>query len=227
MSENDNLHALYVRRIGQDIPFLCHWLKGFMLMHQKYFQRKAKNYLVSKGLYIESWSESVMNGWKADVLALFGLNLLLEMHTIVHLGNEKTWTMLAKQGKPHHEDLNHCDMHLAHVGRSLFVELVPRDILLQIVADMATSQSVVIGEIKTLTQDEVKAFEQVQKLGLGIGVGSKPTPSASAGSTMDQPWVERELVETAMVTVKTESSAKPTTKILTTSNEKCETFLFM
>ena len=41
---------------------------------------------------------------------------------------------------------------------------------------------------------------------------------------MDLPWVERELVETAMVTVKTESSAKSTTKIPTTSNEKCETF---
>ena len=65
------------------------------------------------------------------------INLLLEMHTIVHLGNGKTWTMLAKQGKTH-EDLNHCDMHLAYVGRGLFVELVPRDIPLQIVTDMAT-----------------------------------------------------------------------------------------
>ena len=59
-------YALYVQRIGQDIPFLCHWLKGFMLMHQKHFQRKAKNYLVLKGLSIESWSESVIDGRKAD-----------------------------------------------------------------------------------------------------------------------------------------------------------------
>ena len=58
------------------------------------------------------------------------------MHTIVHLGNGKTWSTLAKQGKTHHENLNHCDLHLAYVGRGLFVELLPRDILLQIVADM-------------------------------------------------------------------------------------------
>ena len=182
-----------------------------MLMHRKYFQRKAKNYLALKGLSIEIWSESVTDGQKADILALFGLNHLLEMHTIVHLRNGKTWTTLAKQGKTQHEDLNHCDMHLAYVGRGLFMELVPRDILLQIVVDTATIQSILIGEIKTLTQDKVKAFEQVQKLGLGIRVGSKPIHSASAGSAVDLPWVERELVEAVMVTVKTESSAKSTT----------------
>ena len=89
VSENDNLYALYIQRISQDISFLRHWLKGSMLMHRKHFQRKAKNYLASKGLSIESWSKSVTDGRKADVLALFGLNLLLEMHTIVHLGNGK------------------------------------------------------------------------------------------------------------------------------------------
>ena len=170
VSENDNLYALYVQRIGQDISFLQHWLKGFMLMHRKHFQKKAKIYLASKGLMIESWSDSVTDGWKADVLALFGLNLLLEMHTIVHLGQGKTWTTLAKQGKTHQEDIAHCDMHLAHVGRGLYVELAPRSILLQIVDDTTTSQSVNIGEIKTLRDEEAKAFDQVQRLGLGIGI---------------------------------------------------------
>ena len=147
-----------------------------MLMHRKHFQRKAKNYLASKGLSIESWSKSVTDGRKADVLALFGLNLLLEMHTIVHLGNGKTWTMLTKQGKMHQDDLNHCDMHLAYVGRGLFVELVPRNTPLQIVLEMDTSQSVVIREIKTLTQEELNTFEQIQKLGLEFGVGPSPAP---------------------------------------------------
>ena len=170
-------------------------------MHRKYFQRKAKNYLASRGLSIESWSESVTDGRKADVLALFGLNLLLKMHTIVHLGNGKTWTTLAKQVKIHQDDLSHCDMHLAYVGRGLFVELVPRDTPLQIVLEMDISQSVVIGDIKTLTQEELKTFEQIQKLGLGFGVGSSIASSASAGSSADLPQVEEELAETALIRV--------------------------
>ena len=84
--------------------------------------------------------------------------------------------MLTKQGKMHQDDLNHCDMHLAYVGRGLFVELVPRNTPLQIVLEMDTSQSVVIREIKTLTQEELNTFEQIQKLGLEFGVGPSPAP---------------------------------------------------
>ena len=70
---------------------------------------------------------------------------------------------LAKPGKTHKEDIACCDMHLAYVGRGLSVELVPRSTLLQTVESTTTNQSIVIGEVKTLTEDETKAFEQVQK----------------------------------------------------------------
>ena len=188
-----------------------------MLMHRKHFQKKAKKYLASKGLMIESWSDSVKDGCKADVLALFGLNLLLEMHTIVHLSQGKTWTTLEKQGKTHQEDIAHCDMHLAHVGRGLYVELAPRSIPLQIVDDTTTSQSVVIGEIKTLMDEEAKALDQVQRLGLGAGIAKKPTLSASAGSATDLPRVEKWLAKS--------TAPKATPAIIPSKSQKSDSLL--
>ena len=174
----------------------------------------------SKGLLIESWSKSVTDGHKADVLALFGPNLLLEMHTIVYLGNCKTWTTLAKQGKTHYKEIVHCDMHLAYVGRGLYVEIVPRNTPLQVVDDTATSQSLVISKIKTLTHDEVKAFDQVQRLGLGFGTESKSILSASAGSAADLPRVEKELAESTGSRATTSCMEKPPVITPSTSHKK-------
>ena len=63
-----------------------------MLMHRKHFTKKSEKYLESKGLSIKIWADSIMDGRKGDVMVLFGLNLLLEVHTIVHLKGGKTWS---------------------------------------------------------------------------------------------------------------------------------------
>ena len=137
------------------------------------------------------------------------------MHTIVHFGKGKIWTTLAKQGKTHQEDITCCDMHLAYVGRGLYVELAPRSIPLQIVDDTTTSQSVIIGEIKT--DEEVKAFYQVHRLGLGVGIAKKPTPSASTQSATDLPRVEKELAESTVPKASISTLAKTPAKILSKS----------
>ena len=67
-------------------------------MHKVQLAKKAKQYLKSKGLRIDMWSESITDGRKGDVLVLFGINLLTEMHCLVHLANGQIWTMLATLG---------------------------------------------------------------------------------------------------------------------------------
>ena len=81
-----------------------------------HFVWKADKYLKSKGLSVELWSDSIMEGWKGDMLALFGLNLLMETHCVVHLSNSQIWTTLATTGQTHSEDLKEYDIHLIYVG---------------------------------------------------------------------------------------------------------------
>ena len=70
------------------------WPISAALFYDFGFISKASSYLESKGLNIETWIEGVKEGKKGDVLALYGLNVLLEIHTICHLKNGQTWTTL-------------------------------------------------------------------------------------------------------------------------------------
>ena len=78
-------------------------------MHKAQLAKKAKQYLKSKGLSIDTWSESITDSRKGDVLVLFGLNLLMEMHCLVHLANGQIWTTLATLSGVHSTDLQKCN----------------------------------------------------------------------------------------------------------------------
>ena len=140
----------------------------------------------SKGLSIDTWSQSITDDHKGDVLILFGLNLLMEMHCIVHLANGQIWTTLATLSGAHSTDLQKCDLHLAYIGRGLFIELTERAVPLMIVETTESTTALVIGE---LTATEECTIEDMMKTGLGIGlthaISHKPhtikqVPSASA-----------------------------------------------
>ena len=63
------------------------------------------------------------------------------------------WSTLATLSDNHQEDLKKCDFHLCYIGRGLFMELVQREIPLQILEDMKNVQSLIVGE---LTPKEAK-----------------------------------------------------------------------
>ena len=108
IKENDALYDIYARRMNHSISFVREWLKLFVIMHKVQLAKKAKQYLKSKGLSIDTWSESTTDSRKGDVLVLFGLNLLTETHCVVHLANGQIWTTLATPSGVHSTDLQKC-----------------------------------------------------------------------------------------------------------------------
>ena len=69
------------------------------------------------------WLEAIKEGQKGDILSLYGLSLLLDIHTVVHLHNGGIWTTL-KMVPNNHEVISRCLIHLAYLGMGMFVELV-------------------------------------------------------------------------------------------------------
>ena len=142
--ENDNLYAIFLKYTKYYVTFIGNWLKVFMLANN---QRHAVKYLASKVLSYDNWCDSITQGRKGDVLALYRLCMLFSHHAVVHLLNNLIWSTLASPGTNHSSDLQKCDIHLCYLGRGLFMELVEWDIPLQILADKPDIQSIVIGEL--------------------------------------------------------------------------------
>ena len=67
IKENDTLYDIYARRMNHSISFVREWLKLFVIMHRVQLAKKAKQYLKSKGLSIDTWSESITDDRKGDL----------------------------------------------------------------------------------------------------------------------------------------------------------------
>ena len=109
---------------------------------------------------LEVWLEAIKEGRKGDILALYCLSLLLDIHTAVHLHNGGTWTTLQVVPDDHDSVMLHCHMHLAYLGMGIFVELVRRETPLTILPDAATGRpdikSIVVGEV-TLMKNNISS----------------------------------------------------------------------
>ena len=92
---------------------------------------------------------------------------MLDMHTVVHLRNDRLWTTFKDQSLSHDELVRICNFHLVYLGRGLFVELTERIQPLTTVEENADSKMVVIGE---LTLDEEDTLNKVIYHGLGVGI---------------------------------------------------------
>ena len=125
-----------------------------MMVNRRNFERCASKYLASKVLTYENWSDSINDRRKGDVLALYGLCMLFSQHAVVHLHNNLIWSTLASIDTNHLDDLQKCDIHLCYLGRRLFMELIERDVPLQILDDKPNTQSIVIGEL-TIEEDSM------------------------------------------------------------------------
>ena len=72
--------------------------------------------LQPKGLTLDLWADNIEDGWKGDFLTLYGLNQMLDTHTLVHLKNNRLWTTI-KNPSPNHDDLlKMCNFHLVYLG---------------------------------------------------------------------------------------------------------------
>ena len=148
VKENEALYDIFAKRAGRSTAFMREWLKLFVIMHKTALAQKAKGYFNQKGLDVNMWAESIVDGRKGDVVVLFALNLMMETHCLVHLANGQVWTTLAKSSGDHTKDLCKCSVHLVYIGRGLFVELKERPNPLKVVEDTSTNvTSLIIGEL--------------------------------------------------------------------------------
>ena len=167
-AENNNLYNISALYAGQDCEFMRRWLKFFMTtVYPRNFEVAGHYCLMPKGLTLDIWVDGIEDGCKGDFLALYSLNLMLDMHTVVHLRNDRLWTTFKDQSLSHDELLRICNFHLVYLGQGLFVELTERIRSLAIVEENADTKSVVIGE---LTFDEQDTLNKVIYHGLGVGI---------------------------------------------------------
>ena len=76
-----------------------------MKSHKSYFEKCGQFYLSTKGLNFDTWVEATDEGCKGDVLTLYGLSLLTDVHTYIHLHNSQFWSALKNVPSTHEETL--------------------------------------------------------------------------------------------------------------------------
>ena len=168
--ENDNLYAIYSPHIKQDIDFLCKWLKTFVISNRAHFEECASEYLQSKGMSLDIWMDALCDGCKEDTLTLYGLSMILDVHTVVHLCNRKIWTTMDSPPDEHSDLISKCLVHAAYLGQGLFAELVKCDKPLEVIKSDNGARSYVVGELTTVEQ---KTFDKTLRTGLGACINNE------------------------------------------------------
>ena len=171
--ENDNLYTIYSLHIKQDIGFLRKWLKTFVISNRTHFEESASEYLRSKGMSLDIWMDAISDGRKGDTVTLYGLSMILDIHTVVHLCNGKIWTTMESPPDDHADLISKCLIHVAYVGRGLFVELVKREKPLEVIQSKDGLLSYVVGELSVMEQS---SFDIILRTGLGASTSKELLP---------------------------------------------------
>ena len=149
--KNDNLYNIFALYSRQDCDFIRRWLKFFMMMvYPKNFECAGYHCLTVKGLTLDIWSDTIEDGRKGDFLSLYGLNMMLDTHTVVHLSNDRLWTTIQNPPKNYDMLLAMYNFHLVYFRRGLFVELIERKHSLIVVEETADVMTVLIGELPSM-----------------------------------------------------------------------------
>ena len=179
------MYATFTKEKAGDVKFMRMWLHLFVHMHKGNFMKLEKAYFKSKGLAIDKWMDGIIKGRKGDVLVLMGLYLLIEKHAHVHLKDGKFWTSLKTVPNNHDELMDHCNLHLAYLGRGIFLTLTERDKPLQVIPTSDDVKPVIIGE---LTNKEEEMVDHLLKAGLGVAIYRPIVPQKQAtASTVTKP----------------------------------------
>ena len=177
-------------------------------VYHKNFEIAGHHCLEPKGLTLDLWSNSIEDGQKGDFLSLYGLNLLLDTHTLVHLNNNQIWTTIKNPPKSHDDLIAMCNFHLVYLQRGLFVELIERKHPLIVVDETTDTKSIVMGE---LTSDKCDTLDKVIYRGLGFGVDKSGTSSHTLPCTTGAE-------NTTLITIKDEQTLD--TEVTTSSSEE-------
>ena len=146
-----------------------------MQSRKSYFEKCGQLYLSTKGLNFDTWIEAIDEGCKGDVLTLYGLSLLANVHTYIHLHNGQFWSTLKNVPSNHDETLRKCKVHALYLGRGLFVKLREQEVPLQIIDNPNPKViSIIIGKLSEL---ETKMYEDILHTGLGVGKSAKTAKS--------------------------------------------------
>ena len=167
------MYAIYSPHIKQDISFLRKWLKTFVISNWAHFEDSASDYLQSKGMSLDIWMDALSDGRKGDTLMLYGLSMILDVHTVVHLHNGKIWTTMESPPDDHLDLISKCLIHVAYLGRGLFVELVKRDKPLEVIKSKDGVLSYVVGELSVMEQ---ASFDKILRTGLGTSTSNEFLP---------------------------------------------------
>ena len=153
-----------------------------MQSHKSYFEKCGQFYLSTKGLNFDTWIEAIDEGHKGDMLTLYGLSLLANMHTYIYiyiyLHNGQFWSTLKNVPSTHDETLRKYKVHALYLERGLFVELREREAPLQLTDNPDPKMMlIIIGELSEL---ETKMYEDILHTRLGIGKTIEQKASTSS-----------------------------------------------
>ena len=214
--ENNELYTIYGKHAGQEVSFMRKWLHFFVMdAYRKYCVSSGYSYLKSKGMDINLWAESIIDGRKADFFTLFAINILLETHTAVHLRNDEIWSMLKRQPMDHNELLNKCNFHMAYVGRCLFVELTNRKHPIIIVDSTHDIKAI---DMCCLMHDKLETVDSIIFKGLVFGKDPDKSPNCTSVpfiKDLPGPMIKSEPTNTKIqdtVTVTLEQSSQKSDK---------------
>ena len=100
-ARDNEVFRMFWAMMNQDAGFMWQWIKVYVLTHRK-FSQLAKDYFRSKGLSIQIWLNGLKQGRRPDVLGLFLLCLVTQIHCFVHLKGGY-WTSLKDVPNSHLE----------------------------------------------------------------------------------------------------------------------------
>ena len=173
LSEKDTgkaefLYKIFGEQVGKSQRFMRNCVRMYSVTNRDQLESISKEYLDSTGSKVTTWLQGVKEGRNGDLLTLFMLSLITRVHCCVHLKENNYWTTLKEVPTTHAEFMQRCNVHLAYLGKDIFIELVLRTATVSYKVfgidqplDLVETAPAVIG---TLTSAESSTLDMLMKL---------------------------------------------------------------
>ena len=127
---DDRMYSLFGNLVNQLADFMHQWVHVYTLTHKKLVHCAAVKYLHSKGLKLLLWLNSVIEGNRADILSIFLMCKVTQIHCFIHTKNG-IWSSLYEEPQTHQEYIQKCNLHLLYLGFGVYAELEARTQVIQ------------------------------------------------------------------------------------------------
>ena len=95
--QNNDIYKMFGAMIGQDYKFMRPWIRVFAATNRQLIKEIARNYFKSNISDYTKWITDVKSNGRADVLASFLLCKLTNKHCMVHLNQNRYWSILKEE----------------------------------------------------------------------------------------------------------------------------------